>query len=121
MKFIIDMPLSPTLSDWLASKGHDAVHTRDVGLSRATDNEILDYAVKEQRVIITADLDFPRLLALESSKKAGLVLFRGGNYSACETFERLERMFQSVPIEDLPYSIIIIEKKRIRRRRLTLE
>ena len=121
MKFIIDMPLSPQLTEWLTARGHDAVHALNVGLARSPDSEILDYAIKERRVIITADLDYPRLLALKGNEKAGLVLFRGGNYSAIEMIERIERMFQTVPIEDLPYSIIIIEKKRIRRRRLPLK
>ena len=35
--------------------------------------------------------------------------------------ERIERVFNSVPVEELPYSIIVIEKKRIRRRRLSVE
>ena len=64
MRFIIDMPLSPSLSEWLCGQGYDAVHAVNVGLSHAPDNEILDYAIGEQRVFITADLDFPRLLAL---------------------------------------------------------
>ena len=36
MKFIVDMPLSPALSEWLTAKGHDAVHALNVGLSRET-------------------------------------------------------------------------------------
>jgi predicted nuclease of predicted toxin-antitoxin system len=114
------MPLSPGLTEWLIAKGHDAVHAMNVGLARSPDIEILDFAIKQRRVIITADLDYPRLLALQGGEKVGLILFRGGNYSACEMVERIERMFQMVPIEELTYSIIIIEKKRIRRRRLPL-
>ncbi len=115
------MPLSPILAVWLTTKGHDAVHVVNLGLARASDSEIIDYAIQERRVIITADLDYPRLLALQSSKRNGLILFRGGNYSAREMVERIERMLQTVSIEDLPNSIIIIEKKRIRRRRLLIE
>ena len=118
MKFIIDMPLSPSLAVWLTSKGHDAIHVVNVGLARASDSEIIDYAIQQRRVIITADLDYPRLLALQSSKRNGLILFRGGNHSAKELIERIERMFETVPIEELPDSIVVVEKKRIRRRHL---
>ena len=112
------MPLSPVLAGYLTEMGYDAVHAMNVGLARSSDREIIEYALQEKRIIITADLDFPRLLALHGIDKIGLILFRGGNYSATEMIERIERMFQTVSLQDLSHSIIIIEKKRIRRRQL---
>ena len=32
MKFLVDMPLSPSLARWLRERGHDAVHAFEVGL-----------------------------------------------------------------------------------------
>ncbi|MGW8257053.1 MAG: DUF5615 family PIN-like protein [Thermoguttaceae bacterium] len=120
MKFLIDMPLSPALGVWLVQQGHDAVHVSDLGLAKALDVEILEFAGREDRTILTADLDYPRLLALSQSEGPGLVLFRGGNYSEQEVKNRLERAFATVSKEDLPNSIIVIEKGRIRQRRLPL-
>ncbi len=74
----------------------------------------------EQRVVITADLDFPRLLALTGADGPGLVLFRGGNYSESEMRALLERVLQAVPLEELPRSIVIVDRRRIRRRRLPI-
>lgn len=82
---------------------------------------ILERARNEQRVVVTADLDYPRLLALAQAEGPGLILFRGGNYSEQEAVERLTRALESVPIQELPNSIVVIEKGRIRRRRLPLE
>jgi hypothetical protein len=66
-------------------------------------------------------LDYPRLLALAETESSGLILFRGGNYSEQEARERLEQALKTIPLEDLPKSLIVIEKTRIRRRRLPLE
>jgi predicted nuclease of predicted toxin-antitoxin system len=63
MRFLVDMPLSPQLAHWLRSEGHDAVHALDLSMQKSADIEILRLAVRDERVIITADLDFPRLLA----------------------------------------------------------
>ncbi len=120
MKFLIDMPLSPQLAVWLKEQGHSAVHAIDVGLARVADIEIMACARKERRVVVTADLDYPRLLALAEEEGPGLILFRGGNYSERETVERLERALEVVPAEELWSSIVVIEKERIRRRRLPL-
>jgi predicted nuclease of predicted toxin-antitoxin system len=120
MKFLVDMPLSPRLAKWLTEHGHDAVHVSDVGMERARDEEILGLAAKEKRVLVTADLDYPRLLAIVESEGPGLVLFRGGNYSEEEARERLRRALEAISHEDFPTSICVIEKHRIRRRRLPI-
>jgi predicted nuclease of predicted toxin-antitoxin system len=121
MKFLIDMPLPTGLAIWLAQQGHDAVHAFEMGLARASDEAILERAQGEQRVVVTADLDYPRLLALTRAEGPGLILFRGGNYSEEEAVDRLRRALETIPDEELPNSIVIIEKGRIRRRWLPLE
>ena len=109
------------LAKWLVRQGHDAVHALEVELDRALDEVIFGKALYEQRVIITADLDYPRLLALAQTEGPGVILFRGGNYSEQEALDRLRIALETIPNEELPSSIIVIEKRRIRRRRLPLE
>lgn len=105
MKFLIDMPLSPALAIWLQNQGHDAIHALQVGLSRSSDKEILMRARIEQRVVITADLDYPRLLALSQAKEPGLILFRGGDYNENEVIERLTKVLETIPNGELLSSI----------------
>jgi len=118
MKFLVDMPLAPALAEWLVERGHDAIHASVAGLSGASDAEILHRALEESRAVVTADLDYPRLLALTGSRGPGLILFRGGDYSELELLQRLERLLTTVPTSDLSTCIIVIERNRIRRRRL---
>jgi predicted nuclease of predicted toxin-antitoxin system len=120
VKFLIDMPLSPGLVPWLVQQGHEAVHAIERGLARAPDEAILDCARKEGSVIITADLDYPRLLALTQSGDPGLILLRGGDYNEEEAIEHLRQALKIVPADELPNSIVVIEKGRIRRRRLLI-
>lgn len=108
------MPLSPVLAVWLGKQGHDAIHALQAGLGWGN----FRICSKRKGVIITDDLDFPRLLALVQAKDPGIILFRGGNYSEQEALERLTHLFEVIPQEELPNSIVIIEKSRIRRRRL---
>jgi predicted nuclease of predicted toxin-antitoxin system len=121
MKFLVDMPLSPELAAWLVRQGYDAVHACAIGLNCASDTVILDRARGERRVVITADLDYSKLLAVAQTRGPGLVLFRGGNYSEQEAVARLERLLETIPSEELWDSIVVIEKGRIRRRRLPFE
>jgi predicted nuclease of predicted toxin-antitoxin system len=120
MKFLIDMPLSPELATWLKEQGYNAVHASDIGLYTASDETILEHARTEQQVIITADLDYPRILALTQANGPGVILFRGGNYSEQEAKELLEHSLNTIPHEEFSISLIVIEKTRIRRRKLPI-
>jgi predicted nuclease of predicted toxin-antitoxin system len=114
------MPVSPALLDVLHEHGHEGVHAHHIGKDRASDRELLEVAYNEGRVIITADLDFPRLLALSGAGGPGVILFRGGNYSDTEMCDLLERVLQEVPLEVLERSVSVVDRRRIRVTRLPL-
>jgi predicted nuclease of predicted toxin-antitoxin system len=118
MRFLIDMPLSPALALWLRQQGHDAVHAGEIGLHGASDGVILECARGEGRVVLTADLDYPRLLALTQAEQPGLILFRGGDYNERECIERLAQVFEKVLPQVLENSIVVVERNRIRLRPL---
>ncbi len=120
MKALLDMPVSPSLLGVLQAHGHEGVHAYQVGQAHASDDELLEIARREDRIIITADLDFPRLLVLSAAKGPGIILFRGGNYSDSEMRTLLERVLKQVPPEDLSRSICVVDKKRIRITQLPL-
>lgn len=99
-----------------AVRVHDAVHANELAMNRAADTEILSIALDRGRIVISADLDFPRLLALAGATSPGLILLRGGNYSESEGLECVRRVLISVAAEDLPKSIVVVDRKSVRRR-----
>ncbi len=120
MKFLVDMPLSPALVSRLQARGHDAVHASAIGLDRAADHEIIARAISEARTIVTADLDYPRLLALTQAAGPALILFRGGDWSDSEIVARMARLLDSLRDADDEKSIFVVERDRVRRRRLPI-
>ncbi|MBW7973601.1 DUF5615 family PIN-like protein [Bradyrhizobium sp. BR 10289] len=120
MKFLIDMPLSPALSRWLTDTGHDTVHASDIGLHDASDVEIIGRARQEARTVVTADLDYPRLIATAGSDSPSLILFRGGDWTEADLRTRLAEVLFTLTEEDIQCSIITIDRDRVRRRRLPI-
>jgi predicted nuclease of predicted toxin-antitoxin system len=120
VKFLVDMPLSITLARWLAAQGHDAVHALEVRLDRATDKEIIACAKRDGRTIVTADLDYPRLLAITQASEPSLILFRGGNWSEADVIARIQEILQVLTDTDIGQSILVIDRDRVRRRRLPI-
>jgi len=121
VRFLIDMPLSPRIAAWLNSLGHDAVHASDLGLERAADSVLLDRAVADTRVVVTADTDFPYLLALSRDASPGVILVRGGDYATQETQGLLSAVLSSIPETTLTRSICVVDRTRIRCRALPLQ
>lgn len=91
-----------------------------LGWTGQPDTVILERARQEGRVVITADLDYPQLLALTHAEGPGLILFRGGRYGESEAIKHLERVLGKFSGQILAKSIIVVEKNRIRYRRLPL-
>jgi len=120
VKALLDMPVSPSLTGVLEEFGHSGVHAAEIGKERAKDEELLEIAREEGRVIITADLDFPRLLATTSARGPGVILFRGGSYSDEQMRELLRRVLGQVSPAVLKRSICVVDQRRVRITRLPL-
>jgi predicted nuclease of predicted toxin-antitoxin system len=80
MKFLIDAQLPPVLGRVFAGTGHDCEHVEQVGLLRAEDRQIWDYALRNGSIILSKDEDFPKLKAFDPSGPA-VVWLRVGNCS----------------------------------------
>jgi predicted nuclease of predicted toxin-antitoxin system len=75
MKFLIDANLPQRLAVWLQQNGYDAVHTLSLPMKNSTpDDEIIQLAIKEERIIVTKDSDFWNYLSFYK-----LVMVTAGN------------------------------------------
>jgi predicted nuclease of predicted toxin-antitoxin system len=76
MRFLLDMGLAQSTASYLRSRGHDAVHLRVQGLQSLADQEIVELARTEARIVVTHDLDFGRIVALAGAKTPSVITFR---------------------------------------------
>jgi len=114
------MPLSPGLAAWLRDRGCDAVHAAELGLTRSSDPEIIAHASEQGRTIVTADLDYPRLLAFAQAIGPSLILFRDGNWSEADIVKRMNEILRRLDPDDVQRSILVVDRNRVRRRRLPI-
>ena len=61
IKFHLDENVSNAIAQGLRRRGIDVTTTPEVGLMAASDEEQIEFALKEERVIFTQDDDFLRL------------------------------------------------------------
>ncbi|MBF0492998.1 MAG: DUF5615 family PIN-like protein [Deltaproteobacteria bacterium] len=121
MKFLIDNCLSPYLAEALSNLEHDAVHVREYNLHQAEDLVILQRAILEERIIISADTDFSTILALNILEKPSLILFKKNSpRHPKEQIKLLSNYLEKFSNELKEGSIVIFEEERIRIRKLPI-
>ena len=121
MRFLVDANLSPQVARRLAAAGHDAVAVRELGLQDAPDDEILDRALIEDRVIVSHDTDFGTLLAVRRQSTPSLVLVRSADPLTADQVARVILDNLDVMAADLAAgAIATFARGRLRSRRLPL-
>jgi predicted nuclease of predicted toxin-antitoxin system len=61
MKFLVDAQLPPGLCIALQARGHEAIHVFDIKLGGAVDEDIVDWVISNDAILISKDEDFLRL------------------------------------------------------------
>lgn len=81
MRFVVDAQLPRRIAVWLNAAGCDAVHTLDLpDRNRTTDEQVVEFADREQRAVVTKDSDFVDSHILHG-RPAKLLLISIGNIS----------------------------------------
>jgi predicted nuclease of predicted toxin-antitoxin system len=62
MRFLLDQDVYAITARFLVDAGHDVVLVAQLGLSRASDEEILRTSQKENRILVTRDRDYGNLV-----------------------------------------------------------
>lgn len=89
MKLLFDQNLSPILVKRLADLYPDSNHVYNLGIDRNSDEELRDYARRENFVIVTKDSDFSDLCILHGFPPKVIWVRRGNcSTSAIETLLR---------------------------------
>ena len=78
MRLLIDENLSPQLVDLLQDIFPGSLHLETIGLLSTEDDDIWDYALRENLTVATKDRDY-RKLSLERGHPPKVILVRIGN------------------------------------------
>ena len=95
MRFLIDNQLPAVLASWLRERGHVAEHVREIGLSRAKDKVIWDYALSRMDALVTKDVDFTSI-RLAAGTGPCVVWLRVGNATNDALFAWLEPRYDRI-------------------------
>jgi len=105
----------------LREAGWDAIHVAEIGMSRASDSEILDYARRENRIGVTLDADFHTLLVLGSEVSPSVVRIRIEGLQAVALAELLLRIWPRIESAVREGALVAVTERQVRIRRLPVD
>ncbi len=119
MRFLVDNALPPGVADLLRGDGHDAVHVRAYGMQAAKDEEIVERAAQEDRIIVSADSDFSAILAAQEAERPSFILFREPDLTvAGDYFHVMAPALPMLEPELAAGCVAVFRRGRLRVRRL---
>jgi len=121
LRFLANMNISPETISFLQNEGWDIVRVSDLLPANSPDQEVLGLARKEDKVIITQDLDFSALLALGGYNKPSLITLRLTRSDPGTVSKRLLEIIPGKEKELLQGCAITINDFSVRVRRLPIE
>ncbi|MCB0530030.1 MAG: DUF5615 family PIN-like protein [Saprospiraceae bacterium] len=80
MNILLDMNISPEWVLWFRQAGFNCRHWSDVGMPSAKDADILSWALSNQYVVVTHDLDFGAILAATAAHAPSVIQIRMSRY-----------------------------------------
>lgn len=121
MKLLLDQGLPVSAANLLRALGHDAVHTSEVDLATAPDEEVLVFARRDSRCVVTLDADFHTLLALSGAADPSVIRIRIEGLKAQACAELIHSVLVAAEPDILAGAALSIESKGVRIRRLPFQ
>ncbi len=116
LKLLLNANLSHETASFLRNLGFDTSCLLEEGLGAITDEEVVELAKKESRIIITFDLDFGQLYHFREEGKVGVVILRLKDQTVEATNAVLKRFFEDFRGKEaqLQKGLVIVEEDRYR-------
>jgi predicted nuclease of predicted toxin-antitoxin system len=72
VNFLVDRCAGRRLAEWLQGQGHDVLESRSLGPDPG-DRRLLELSTEQNRILVTIDTDFGRLIFSEGEPHPGIV------------------------------------------------
>ncbi len=112
IKFLADVNVEKAIVDYLLESGYDVKWIPDYDCE-ILDENLLNLANVEKRILITNDKDFGELIFLQKKLSAGIILIRVKGQRAQDKVRLIKKLLQNYKNKLLKH-FIVITKKSIR-------
>ncbi|MBI2820185.1 MAG: DUF5615 family PIN-like protein [Acidobacteria bacterium] len=117
MKIKLDENLPYGLASRLSNHGHSVETVSEENLTGAPDEKVWEAAQREQRFLITQDLDFSDMRRFAPGRHFGILLVRLGNPTRRALLQRVESLFMTENVTAWERCFVVATEHKVRVRR----
>ncbi len=117
---LLDQGLPRSAVAGLRTQGWEIAHVGELDMSRASDQEILEYARQNGKTVVTLDADFHALLAVQVQKTPSVVRIRIEGLTGKDLVSLLQRIWPTIDPAVSQGALVTITENRIRIRNLPI-
>ena len=110
IKFIADVNVEKILVDYLIGNGYDVKWIPDYN-RKMFDDELLDLANREKRILITNDKDFGEITFLQRKLSMGIILIRVKGQKAEDKVKLFKKLLHNYSDKLLNHFTVITKEK----------
>lgn len=114
LKLLLDANLSPETAKFFRRKGLNVKSIQEEKLGKLADKEIVELAIKEERIVVTLDLDFGELWYFVFKGKTGIIVLRTKFQTVEWVNKILEKFLKERFKEGMEKSLIVLSESGFR-------
>ena len=114
MKFKTDENLPVQAGEMLRSAGYDALTVLEQEMGGEADSDIAALCKKEERIIVTLDLDFADIRAYPPTEFPGIVVLRLQSQAKPHVLQIFSQLIKAIEAQPITRQLWIVDEKRIR-------
>lgn len=99
MRLVLDQGVPYDAAALLRNIGYDCTHVGEIGMSRASDEEIVALSLERRAVVVTLDADFHAILAVSGAQGPSVIPMRLQGLGAVEVVEVDRKVLASFEVE----------------------
>ena len=113
-RLLADMNISPQTVADLCRLGWDTVRVNQILSATATDREIIEQAIVDNRVVLTQDLDFSDTRKFSPGTHCGILLLRLKNPSATAIKALLKELVSHHQFKEWHGCVVVATQRKVR-------
>ena len=115
MKFKLDENIGRKAEQLMRDAGHDVSTVTSQSLNGATDENLFQVCIAEQRTLVTLDHDFGQVLRFPPERSAGIVILEVAPRAGAGAVEsRIHDLIAMLSVHELGAELWIVEPGRVR-------
>ena len=110
MRFLVDECAGPSLARWLHEQGHDVFSVFDQARG-ISDDEVLQIALENERILITVDKDFGEQIFRAKRPHHGVILLRLKDERSKNKITAMERLLTNYATRIIDQFIVVTDTR----------